>query len=119
MLLRAFGQAYFKADREGLRACTTPDFEWRQHSGSDAPTGNVLVGVDEVCAEVIRRKKEWSGVKYDEFSNHFSEEVITSLFRVSGINENGEKFDVRAVDVYTIREGKIARKDSYWKQITR
>ncbi|MBW2624409.1 MAG: nuclear transport factor 2 family protein [Deltaproteobacteria bacterium] len=117
-LVRAFGKAYFNADKDGLKACTTPDFEWHQHIGSFAPDGNIIAGVDDVCAEILRRKKEWSGVKYDDFSNHFAEDMITSLFRVSGVDENGEKFDVRAVDLYTVRDGKIARKDSYWKQIT-
>jgi ketosteroid isomerase-like protein len=117
ILLQAFGKAYFNADKDGLLACTTQDFEWCQHIGTSAPVGNIIKGVDDVCLEIKRRKKEWSGIKYDDFSNHFGEDMITSLFRISGIDENGEKFDVRAVDLYSVREGKIARKDSYWKQI--
>ncbi len=116
-LMGVFGKAYFNADRDGLAKCTTPDFDWRQHSGNNSPTGRVIKGVDAVCREILRRKKEWSGVRYDDFSNYISDDLITSTFQVSGKDESGRGFNVRAVDLYTVRDGKIARKDSYWKQI--
>jgi ketosteroid isomerase-like protein len=116
-LIAKFGKAYFNADREGLRACTTPDFEWHQHSGPNAPEGLILKGIDAVCDEIERRKREWRNVKYEKFQNHFSPAFITSTFLVSGIDESGRPFHVRAVDLYSVKGGKIALKDSYWKQI--
>ena len=116
-LMREFGKAYFNADNAGLRACTTEDFEWHQHCGRDAPDGRILRGVEAVCAEIRRRKREWRKVKYDNFENHYSSTLITSTFYVSGIDEKDRPFNVRAVDLYPIRDGKIMRKDSFWKQI--
>jgi hypothetical protein len=44
---------------------------------------------------------------------------IIQTFRVSGIDESGRAFDVRAVDLYAVEGGKLASKDSYWKNVDR
>ena len=35
---------------------------------------------------------------------------------VSGVDENGRRFHNAAVDLYPLRDGRIARKQTYWKQ---
>jgi hypothetical protein len=55
-LIGVFGKAYFKADRDGLAKCTTPDFDWHQHSGNNSPTGQIIKGVDSVCREVMGKQ---------------------------------------------------------------
>ena len=116
-LLRDFGKAFFNADAESLAECITSDFEWHQHVGTNAPTGNVIKGADATCEEVKRRKQEWRDVKYADFQNHFTKDLIVSTFTVSGIDEKGQSFNVCAVDLYPIANGKILLKDSYWKRI--
>jgi ketosteroid isomerase-like protein len=115
-LLTAFGKAYFRADVERLSLCTTADFEWHQHAGP-SPFGRILRGVRETCEEVLRRKRMWSDVRYEGFENFFTSDLIVSVFEVSGIDESKNRFHTRAVDLYLVRNGRIARKDSYWKQI--
>ena len=68
-LFEAFTRAYMRADPEAMRACTTDDFDWQQHVGDGEPTGQVIVGVDAVCAEIARRKREWQDVRYGGFHN--------------------------------------------------
>jgi ketosteroid isomerase-like protein len=113
-LLARFGKAFFRADAEGLAACTTPDFEWHQHRGEGA-NGQVLRGVEAVCAEVLRRKAQWREVRYADFETDCAPGLIVSRFTVSGIDETGTRFEVRAVDLYPVRGGCIARKDTFWK----
>lgn len=36
-LMKGFRKAYGKADREGLAAATTDDFEWHMHYASQVP----------------------------------------------------------------------------------
>jgi ketosteroid isomerase-like protein len=115
-LLAAFGRAYFRADRAALLACTTDDFEWHQHAGPEAPNGRVLRGVEAVCQEVERRKAAWK-VRYGDFETFPSKHLITSTFTVKGTDDQGREVDVRAVDLYLVRAGRVARKDSFWKQI--
>ena len=116
-LLKAFGKAYFKADKSMLEACTSSDFEWHQHSGN-IPTGTIIKGATAVCEEISRRKRDWKEVVYEDFETFYAESLIVSKFMVSGINESNMSFRVRAVDLYSVADGKISRKDSYWKQIT-
>jgi ketosteroid isomerase-like protein len=40
-----------------------------------------------------------------------------SSFLVSGSDESGKAFKARAVDLYHVKDGKISRKDSYWKNV--
>jgi ketosteroid isomerase-like protein len=115
-LFSAFGKAYFRADAALLESCTSDDFEWHQHTGSSA-TGTVLKGVEAVCEEIKRRKKEWKEVLYEDFENLFTDHIIVSTFLVSGVDESGERFKVKAVDLYSVNNGKISCKDSYWKQV--
>jgi ketosteroid isomerase-like protein len=113
-LLTRFGKAYFKADAVQLALCVTADFEWRQHEGPGVQ-GAVIRCVEAVCAEILRRKAQWREVRYSDFENHFAPGLIVSTFEVAGIDEGGAAFRVRAVDLYPVREGRIARKDSFWK----
>lgn len=115
-LLSTFGRAYFRADREALAACTSADFEWHQHRGCEAPDGRVVRGVDAVCSEVEQRKATWQ-VRYGDFETHTSPGLITSTFTVKGTDDQGNTIDVRAVDLYRVENGRITRKDSFWKQI--
>jgi len=38
-------------------------------------------------------------------------------FTISGIDEQGRPFRSDAVDLYPLRDARIARKDTYWKQL--
>jgi len=38
------------------------------------------------------------------------------MFATQGLDENDEPFQWNVVDVYPVRDGKIAKKDTYWKQ---
>jgi len=115
-LLSDFGKAFFNADASMLRNCTTTDIEWHQHKGAE-PTGTILRGIEAICREILRRKAEWKDVFYEDFENRFFEDLIVSSFLVSGIDEFGKAFKARAVDLYHVKDGKISRKDSYWKNV--
>ena len=43
-------------------------------------------------------------------------EETTAIVRFQLIDENDEPFHWNVVDVYPVRDGKIAKKDTYWKQ---
>ena len=42
-LMADFGKAWVKADIDGILACVTEDFEWRQATGTDGPSGRVQI----------------------------------------------------------------------------
>jgi hypothetical protein len=116
-LLADFELAYAAADVFLTQACTGTIFSWYQHLGN-TPEGKTIVGVEAVCEEIRWRQQNWKNVKYENVVNYFQASLITSTFLISGQNEKGDFFKVRAVDLYPVKNNRIASKDTYWKQMT-
>jgi ketosteroid isomerase-like protein len=116
-LMNSFMIAYATADREALTQCLTEDFLWHLHEGSDNPNGMTVKGIDGMMTILAYRRTKWSNVKYENIKIYATSNLVTQTFRISGHDESGKKFDVNAVDLYPMRDGKIAGKSSYWKRI--
>jgi ketosteroid isomerase-like protein len=117
-MMRGFG----RIDRESLARAVTSDFEWHMHwheSDADNPTGKILRGLDEVMAEVERRRNSWTEVSYDDMEIRYTGDMVVQTVVVSGVDEHGVRFRNAAVDLYPVRNGKLARKQTYWKQTAR
>ena len=117
--LRDFKRVSARVDRASWARAVTDDFEWHLHwfDGADEqPAGRVLRGLDEVMAEIERRRDRWSELRYDDVEERFTEDLVVQTFVVSGVDGNGRRFHNAAVDLYPIRDGLIARKQTYWKQ---
>ena len=117
-LMKDFRRAYAKADRDGLLAATTHDFTWHQHfatSEDDLPTGRVLNGVDELLDEIAWRGEHWQDVEYVDMVERATEDLLVQTFTIRGI-EDGKPFHANVVDLYPVKNGRIERKDTYWKQ---
>ena len=118
-LMTSFRKAYSRGDRDGLLAVTTEDFQWHQHVGrdsSDQPTGRILHGVDELLTEVGWRQEHWREVRYENLQERSAGDLLVQTFVVSGL-EDGVAFHARAVDLYPVTDGRISRKDTYWKYL--
>ena len=118
-VMRDFKRGFARVDRASLARAVTDDFEWHLHwfDGADEqPAGRVLRGLDEVIAEIERRRDRWSELRYDDVEERFTEDLVVQTFVVSGVDGNGRRFHNAAVDLYPIRDGLIARKQTYWKQ---
>lgn len=116
-LLARFGKAFNGGDVEGILACVTPDFEWRLSQGPDAPDGRIVRGKDEVRAALADRAAAVRRMRFSETEVTIAGDRILGRFRATGEWADGTPIDVRGVDVYDLRDGLIAVKDSYWKQI--
>ncbi|ETW98229.1 MAG: hypothetical protein ETSY1_19640 [Candidatus Entotheonella factor] len=116
-LMQRFGRSFLDADKAGLQSCVTSDFEWHLHAGPDAPHGRVVHGVDGMV-EVIRwRQANWLDVRYQDVGYTYTESLVVQTFRIIGADQHGSRFDCRGVDLYQIQDGRLARKDSFWKHI--
>lgn len=116
-VLKAFGKAFNAGDVEGILAQVTDDFEWRLHEGPVAPDGAVVRGRDEVRAALEARADRIESIRFSETEVLFGEDHVVGRFRAAGAYRDGRPIDVRGIDVYAFRDGKIAVKDSYWKAI--
>ena len=76
----------------------------------------MLVGVDAVLAEIAWRAEHWSNVRYEGLEERSAGDVLVQTFTISG-EEDGVPFHARAVDLYPVVDGRITRKDTYWKYL--
>ena len=113
-LMANFRRAYGKGDRAGLEAVTSEDFTWHQHEG-DAPQGRILNGIDELMTELARRGNDWQDVSYDNMVERAAgNDLLVQTFTIRG-TDKGTPFHANVVDLYPVKDGRITRKDTYWK----
>ncbi len=116
-LMQRFGRSFLDADKASLQSCVTDNFEWHLHTGTDAPDGRIVHGVDGML-EVIRwRQANWLDVRYQDVAFTYTDNMVVQTFRIIGADQHGIGFDCRGVDIYEVRDGHLARKDSFWKHI--
>jgi ketosteroid isomerase-like protein len=99
---------------EEIAACVTDDFEWRLNAGG-SPSGTVLKGKDGLRADFADKSKVHREARYAEARIHRAGDKLFGTFRGSGIDHAGKPFDRYGIDLYELKDGKIALKDSYLK----
>lgn len=120
-LIETFRIGFHRADERILRSVLSEDFVWHMHYNApvpDGPTGMVLHGVESLVKELERRRLEWRDVWFEGLRERtVGEDGIIQTFTATGKDEHGKPFHVNVVDLYDVRGGLIAKKDTYWKGI--
>ena len=119
-LIARFRAAFRAIDRDELSKVLTPDFEWHMHyaTGPDEqPTGRIVHGVEGMVEVLEWRKSNWQQLKTSNLVERPAGDVILQMFTTQGIDESGQRFHWNVVDVYPVRDGRIAKKDTYWKYV--
>jgi len=116
-LLKKLGKGFNNHDVNAILECVTDDFEWILAEGPDAPHGKVVRGREGVAATMAERAKAILELRFSETDLIYAGDRVIGTYRVTGHYADGRKIDARGCDMYVIRDGKIARKDSYWKHI--
>lgn len=116
-LLKKLGKGFNNGDVNAILECVTDDFEWILAEGPDAPHGKIVRGRDGVAETMAARAKAIPELRFSETDLIYAGDRVIGTYRVTGRYADGRKIDARGCDVYVIRDGKIARKDSYWKHI--
>ena len=81
------------------------------------PWGTRLVGKEAVREGLAGRFKGLPDVHYAEDRHWASGNMVVSEWLLTGTRPDGEKLRVRGCDHYEFRDGKVVRKDSYWKLV--
>jgi len=79
------------------------------------PWGQRYVGKAEVRKGLATRFSGVPDVHYGEVENWVSGNHGVSRWTLTGTTKDGKKINVRGCDLLEFRDGKIIRKDSYWK----
>ena len=81
------------------------------------PHGRRYIGRDEVRRGLMTRFETTPDVHYGEVENFACGNTGISKWLLTGTTPAGARIRVRGCDFYTFRDGKVIRKDSYWKLV--
>ena len=81
----------------------------------DTPRGDHYVGKSEVRAGLARRFEGIPDVHYGQDRHWACGNLGVSEWTITGTTVSGKSLEVRGVDLLQFAQGKITRKDSFWK----
>jgi steroid delta-isomerase-like uncharacterized protein len=116
--LREVLDAFNRHDLDAIMAHFADDPVFESPRGAD-PWGTRFVGREEVRAGLAKRFEGIPDVHYGE-DRHFlstTGDRGVSEWLLTGTTTDGERLAVRGCDLWELADGRIVRKDSYWKRV--
>ena len=116
-IMQRFGKAFFKRDRRLLADVLCEDAEWHFAFGADAPDGRVRKGVDGFLRGIEENDALFEHLRFVDVKCFGLEpDRIVMTYSVEGKYREGEAFSLRGIELVSVRDGRIAKKDVFWKQ---
>ena len=112
--LKSLLDAFNAHDLEAIMAFFAEDCELLMPRGP-APEGRRFVGKSAVREGLASRFAGLPDVHYGDDRHWVAGNLGVSTWLLTGTTKTGEKLRVRGVDLLEFCDGKITRKDSYWK----
>jgi ketosteroid isomerase-like protein len=112
--LKAFLEAFNRHDIDGVMAFFAEDCVMDAPRGP-SPWGQRLAGRAQVREGVASRFAGLPDVHYGDDRHWMSGNMGFSEWTLTGTTPAGDRIEVRGTDHLEFRDGKIVRKDSYWK----
>ena len=112
--LKGFLDAFNRHDLDAIMAYFHDDCVLYMPRGK-GPRGDRYVGKQEVRAGLATRFEGIPDVHYGEDTHWTCGYFGVSEWTLTGTRKNGGSIAVRGVDLLEFRDGKVTRKDSFWK----
>jgi ketosteroid isomerase-like protein len=109
-------EAFNAHDLDSIMAFFADDCVLEMPRGNK-PWGSRFEGKTNVRAALATRFEGLPDVHYGN-DEHFVDEAAgtgMSKWLLTGTNREGKRIEVQGCDFYTFRDGKVIRKDAYWK----
>jgi ketosteroid isomerase-like protein len=113
-LLGRIADAFNAHDIDKIMTYFDDDCSLDMPRGSE-PHGSRYTGSDNVRRGLLTRFESTPDVHYGDVEHFVDGDTGISKWLLTGTTPGGVKIEVRGCDFYTFRDGKIVRKDSYWK----
>ena len=113
-VLKELTQAFNDHDLNRIMSFFDDDCSLDMPKGSE-PWGTRYMGKEEVRRGLATRFETVPDVHYGEDRHWISGNMGVSEWLLTGTLPSGEHIKVRGCDHYEFRDGKVIRKDSYWK----
>jgi ketosteroid isomerase-like protein len=113
-LLEQFLDAFNRHDLDAIMEHFADDCVFYMPRGA-GPRGDRFVGKDAVRAGLATRFEGIPDVHYGDDRHWVCGDFGVSEWTITGTTLAGERLAVRGVDLLEFADGKITRKDSFWK----
>ncbi len=113
-LMKAFLDAFNAHDVDAIMSFFAEDCVLEMPRGP-APGGRRLVGKQQVREGIQSRFDGIPDIRYDDDRHWLSGDRGVSEWTIRGTQPSGEPIEVRGCDLLEFTDGKISRKDSFWK----
>jgi ketosteroid isomerase-like protein len=113
-VLQQFLDAFNRHDLDAIMDCFAAECVLETPRGPD-PWGRRYVGREEVRAGLASRFTGIPDVHYGEDHHWVSGDRGVSTWLLTGTTTAGQRLAVRGCDLLEFDNGKVVRKDSYWK----
>jgi ketosteroid isomerase-like protein len=112
--LKEILEAFNRHDLDGIMSFFAHDCTFDMPRGPDL-WGTRFVGKDQVREGLASRFAGIPDVHYGEDRHFVCSNRGVSEWRLTGTTTSGARVDVRGCDLWEFANGKVVRKDSYWK----
>lgn len=113
-MLRQVAAAFDRHDLDGIMAHFADDAVFEGPRGPDR-WGQRFVGEQAVRDAFAARFSGIPDVRYQDDDHFVDGDRGASEWTLSGTMSTGQRIEVRGCDLWTLRDGKIVKKDSFWK----
>ena len=113
-LMKGFLDAFNRHDLNAIMSYFADDCVFYMPRGA-GPRGDRYLGKDEIRAGVAKRFEGIPDVHYGDDRHWACGDFGVSEWTLSGTSVSGKRVEVRGVDLFEFVDGKIGRKDSFWK----
>jgi ketosteroid isomerase-like protein len=117
-LLTGFLEAFNRHDLDAIMSYFAEDCILYLPRGV-GPRGDRYVGKAEVRAGLAKRFEGIPNVHYGDDTHWVGDDFGVSEWTLTGRSVSGQDLRVRGVDLLEFAEGRITRKDSFWKIVER
>jgi ketosteroid isomerase-like protein len=113
-VLKALAQAFNDHDLDRIMSFFADDAVLEMPRGPD-PWGRRYVGLAAIREGLQARFTGLPDVHYGNDSHYIDGDMGISQWTVTGTMSSGERVEARGCDFYSFRDGKVTKKDSFWK----
>jgi steroid delta-isomerase-like uncharacterized protein len=107
-LIDAYNDAWNSQDLDAVMAMHTDDTVFENHTA-----GERAEGIDAVRAHIGGIFERWPSLRFRGRNLYVADGFAVSEWTATATRDDGKTIEWDGVDVFPIREGKIARKDVY------
>lgn len=115
-LMRDISAAFNSRDVDRIMGFFTDDATFWLARGPE-PVGRTLHGKEAIRKALTERFKVIPDMRWDHKEYIFAGDRAVSVWTVSGRGADGEALNYQGCDIYQFRDGKIWKKDTYWKLV--